>query len=455
MNDTAENEFSFEVNYISKEGEPDASYSIEEFMKWMNDNFVYGFMKNDGEFEIEPNMQTSLLTEYKLQSFHEMCESRIGISWDQVEFERFFIDIIKDSIYSCESYFIGLFVNDDDGNAQIGNTHTFIVYRKNIWLENAWENYKGIHEYDSNLELLTDVIKKFTNFHNNTSYVLIKYREIESGVNADEFIHKIFDQGERIDLIVDVQNKNEIPVYEATTTSKNKRNKMEKLVYDVFNALDPTGANTKKYFNLFESMSNSQFNSFFRDFFNNDKEYFGVEIIEGERQLLIENAMNASKVLGIELWEHIYLPHQTMDLNNVVKSPTKVLVGYLNCKRTQQLVEKKNGMSISINKRNHMTGQVVDSDKNAQDSSVEATMLVSLGANDILRELHGPRSDDNVMKSKMFEDIAEKGYTQLEDMDYDKTNKQTLTLANTFMLGMNLKTDMITDSYLLPMSIRK
>jgi hypothetical protein len=32
---------------------------------------------------------------------------------------------------------------------------------KYYWLENAWIKYKGVHEYDSKEELLSDVVKKF------------------------------------------------------------------------------------------------------------------------------------------------------------------------------------------------------------------------------------------------------------------------------------------------------
>ena len=38
-----------------------------------------------------------------------------------------------------------------------------------------------------------------------------------------------------------------------------KRQKMEKVIYDTFSALDKTGANTKKYKALLSNMSDNQF----------------------------------------------------------------------------------------------------------------------------------------------------------------------------------------------------
>ena len=114
------------------------------------------------------------------------------------------------------------------------------------------------------------------------------------------------------------------------------------------------------------------------------------------------------------------------------------------------MVHKKNGISISNTKISALTNQVVDHDKNARDSDIEASMLVALGADEILKELHGPRADDPVMKREMNQSIATKGYVSLEDLTNSPTNKVTLNTINTFLLSMGLKSDIVTDSYILP-----
>ena len=97
-----------------------------------------------------------------------------------------------------------------------------------------------------------------------------------------------------------------------------------------------------------------------------------------------------------------------------------------------------------------MTGQVTAKDKNSRDSDIEATFLVSLEADAILQELHGPRADDPVMKREMLNSIATKGYVTLEELPNVPTNKTTLTTVNTYILGSQLKSDLISDSYILP-----
>ena len=228
------------------------------------------------------------------------------------------------------------------------------------------------------------------------------------------------------------------------------RKEIEQLIYDVFDAIDPSGTNTQKYRSHFEGMSDTEFEKFMKSFLKNDEEQFILDIVEFEHDLSMDKCEKASKVLGIPLMEYVYMPWLTMDKENVVVSKEKCLVGYINVKRPQQMVHKKNGISISNTKISALTNQVVDHDKNARDSDIEASMLVALGADEILKELHGPRADDPVMKREMNQSIATKGYVSLEDLTNSPTNKVTLNTINTFLLSMGLKSDIVTDSYILP-----
>lgn len=228
------------------------------------------------------------------------------------------------------------------------------------------------------------------------------------------------------------------------------RQYIENLIYDVFDAMDPSGSNTNKYKLMFQDMNDKEFEKFMKSFLSNDNEHFSLDIVEFEHGLDMNYCEKAAKILGIPLMEYVYMPHLTMDKKNVIVSKEKCLVGYFNVKRTQQLLHKKNGISLANEKVSGMTGQVVDKDKNARDSDIEASLLVSLGAENILKELHGPRSDDMVMKRQMNQDIANKGYTMLEDLDSSPINKTTLNTVDTFLLGMMLKSDLISDTYILP-----
>ena len=197
-------------------------------------------------------------------------------------------------------------------------------------------------------------------------------------------------------------------------------------------------------------MPEPEFEKYMKAFLANDEENFILDIIEFEHSLKFDYCEDAAKVLNIPLMEYVYLPHLTMDKKNVIISKEKCLVGWFNVKRTQQLLHKKNGLSVSNEKTSALTGQVMGDDKNARDSDMESAMLVALGAETILQELHGPRADDPVMKRQARQAIATKGYVLLDELDNDPKNKVTLNTVNAFLISMGLSTDLITPTYILP-----
>ena len=223
-----------------------------------------------------------------------------------------------------------------------------------------------------------------------------------------------------------------------------KRQKMEKVIYGTFSALDKTGANTKKYKTLLSNMSDNQFDKFFKELFANESSYLILDVCDYERDLKMSDIEDAAKVLDIPLFEKVAFPHYTLDKNNVVVSKEPVPVGYCHVKRTQQTLAKKNGISTTIDIRSSLTGQVTGADKNGRESDLENSMLISLGMNEVLKELNGPRADDPVMKQQMYTEINNKGYVSLSELDSDTGNKTTLNTVNTYFLGMGLNSDLVT-----------
>lgn len=144
-----------------------------------------------------------------------------------------------------------------------------------------------------------------------------------------------------------------------------------------------------------------------------------------------------------------------MDLKNVVVTREEVPVGYLNLKRTQQTVYKKNGLSTSMSKRSAITNQVVDNDKNGRNSDMETYMLASIGSKYLLKEFLGPRADDNVMKNEMYGNIARDGFASLGDLTDEPSNKTTLNTIDVYMTAMSLRTDLVTKGNILKKTIRE
>ena len=224
-----------------------------------------------------------------------------------------------------------------------------------------------------------------------------------------------------------------------------KRKEMENLIYSTFSAIDPTESNTEKYKKMFKSMSNAEFDKFFKNLFENEDLYLIMDTVDYEIDLQMSNIEKAAKVLDIPLFERVIMPFKNKSLTEPSVTKCEVPVGYIHIKRMQQILVKKNSTSTDISSRSPLTGQVVNRDKNARDSDQENFALVTLDAVDTLREFMGPRSDDFVMKGEMYSQIATNGYVSLDSLTNKVENKTTLNTIDVFLIGMGLKSDLITD----------
>lgn len=231
--------------------------------------------------------------------------------------------------------------------------------------------------------------------------------------------------------------------------TKSQRKQMEELIYKVFNDLDDTGINTAKYKSMFGPMNDSQFDSFFSEFFKDENQFLVLNVTEYENTLSIDKVEKAAKTLGVPLFERVAMPHVDMNLAEPVITMFEVPVIYAHLKRAQQMVSKKNTTSTEISSRSALTGQVVGRDKNARDSDSENFGLVTLNAVNTLRELLGPRADDMVMKNEMYASIAQKQFVSLDSLTNNVENKTTLNALDVYLIGMGLKSDLITEGLLL------
>ena len=107
---------------------------------------------------------------------------------------------------------------------------------------------------------------------------------------------------------------------------------MEDLIYKVFKALDPTGTNEKKYRALFEPMSDSQFDKFFRNLFKSEDSYLILDVVEYERPLTLESIEKAAAILKVPLFEKVFLPHMSGDPDHPTVTKMEVPVGYVHLK---------------------------------------------------------------------------------------------------------------------------
>lgn len=234
-------------------------------------------------------------------------------------------------------------------------------------------------------------------------------------------------------------------------TSKDRK-EYENFIYDMMNTLDPTEENTMIYRKKFSSMTDKEFEKWLKEFFNNEDANFTMEAVPYKREIELKNIKKAANKIGVPLLEKVALPFENPD-GDVVWTATEVPVMYINVKRVQQMVAKKNAMSTSIEMRDSKSGQVTGDDKNARNSDVENISLIAINADETLKEMVGPRSDNLVAKAEMLKKIAKDGYVSNKDYKINKFDKTAINTMDIYFLAAGVKTDLVTDGLLLKRTV--
>lgn len=236
-------------------------------------------------------------------------------------------------------------------------------------------------------------------------------------------------------------NEDFIFLNEAPQTN-NKRQKIEKVIYDTFNILDKTGANTKKYKELFNSMNDDQFNSYMKTFLKDKKANFYLEVLPNKNEPSLSEIEKALEYLDVPKDEYVYF-RDGEHKDNPIRTRYKVPVGYVTLKRMQQVLSKKNTYSLDINKRALKTNQVTGDDKIARLTDQENYMLSAIGANNAMKEFLGPRADSADAKMDLYKNISMYGYAYMKDLSNDINEKQTINTVSAYLIGCGIKTDLL------------
>lgn len=233
-----------------------------------------------------------------------------------------------------------------------------------------------------------------------------------------------------------------------------KRKKIEELVYNVFDKLDKTGENTKKYREMFRSMDDKKFESWMNKFVNDPNQLFSMEILPFKNEPEFKDIEAAGKVLNMPFEEYVYFRDEVT--GKTVRSAHKVPVFYVYVKRLQQIVAKKTAVSTSIKSRNAITNQISGDDKVARNSDVESYALLTEGNVNTLKEIMGPRAGNIGQKRAMYNMISRDGFVKLSDIQANDSvfEKPELNAFDVYLLGMGLKSDLVTDGLKLAGSFK-
>lgn len=232
---------------------------------------------------------------------------------------------------------------------------------------------------------------------------------------------------------------------------KKARSTCEKLIYDCFNKLDPTGQNTEYYKKKFAKMSDNEFKKFFEQDFPLK---FQTKVFEIDPK--IEDIMSTlSDILHVPVMEPLNMPFFYTNKNGESVRSKDALVVYLPLKRLKQMVQKKQGFSVNISKRDYRTGLLIDTDKNGNSTDREFESLVVYGLDDTLSELSTYRADAMNAKNKFYSEINNKGFVYQADVDIDSDDSISRHLISSYLLGCHINTNLVNVDCMLPRTIKK
>ena len=156
------------------------------YIKLMDEmtDIKFGYIDKKGNRNVL--FEDDFVNNYYLQSPTSLQSSLIGLSFDQVEFQRYLLTKIK---INFRTY---LMLYQD---SSVGPAHAFLLFKdsnnKYYWYENVWLKYKGIHEYESKKAAITDIKNKFAetinDFHDNKLRIY-QFEKPRSGINYIKYL---------------------------------------------------------------------------------------------------------------------------------------------------------------------------------------------------------------------------------------------------------------------------
>ena len=227
-----------------------------------------------------------------------------------------------------------------------------------------------------------------------------------------------------------------------------QRLKAEKLIYQVYDCLDPSHKNTEFWKNEFAHMNYDQFKKYIS---KNFPFYYQTGAFE---EPSMDQICKALDIIKVPLLESVYLPYKYKNKDGEPMKTKPCLVVYIHEKRMKQLLTKKNGMSIDTKSRDMRTGLLTGIDKNGKESDHEFESLALSGLYSTMKELSRPRADSMNDKSVMNNTIKTLGMVKLSDLPEDLDDSLSKNLLSTYYLGAQLYTTLVNEEYMLPYTYR-
>jgi hypothetical protein len=215
----------------------------------------------------------------------------------------------------------------------------------------------------------------------------------------------------------------------------------------------PDRSNTKFYENMISQMSDDKFVEWMLEFLQNDDENLYLEV-DGDNEPDIRDIRRCAERLNIPLEYKLYYRHGVY-ADQPMPTMEPVIVGIVPVKMLQQTTPIKVKRGHSIDNRSTRTGQVTGKSKVAAISEPERNALIAIGADNVIKELTGPRADNQEAKNILYERIANGEPARLSELPNRPQDKTSMVTLNTYFIGACLESDILGNGLVLPKTVER
>lgn len=221
-----------------------------------------------------------------------------------------------------------------------------------------------------------------------------------------------------------------------------KRIKIEKLVYDFLTIVDSNSKfkNRTYYENLFNGMDSDEFDKWAANIGNTFEDTINIYQLPWET-VTLKQIRDAAEFLNVPLEEYVYYRHIVE--GKEVRTKYKVPVGYINMKRLQQMLSKKNQFTFDTKNMDYATGEVKGKSKVHHISNAETYMLLLQNSKNTLKEFFGPRGSNLDQKKEMKNKIATDGWVSMKDLPKDEAKNDAINTLDMYIIASGLRSDLL------------
>lgn len=241
------------------------------------------------------------------------------------------------------------------------------------------------------------------------------------------------------------------------------RIKAEQKIYNLLDKLEgkkgldgkAEGFNAAQYKAYFDAMDDKSFFNFMKRLA--DEEWFNlrfeIDMLNFKDTPGMKRIKRVATEYQVPLLEYVAYPFKNKDdLEHPAISQTPIPVVYTIIRPLQQLLDKKQAYASDNDSTNLLTGQVTGKSKASTFSNMQTIALTTSNQESVVKEMLGPRSDDEVSKSKMIAQIEDTGEFDINSVSIRTKDKQSLETIRVMLIGAGFRVSFGEDklSYILP-----